>query len=219
MLPGRAVITFAASDVKRITSGRDVHVMEAWAAFRAIHHFAGSDTIVVRSFFGGPNIAALVEELSSFGVKEFILWGYCGGMADNSRIGDVYLARGAIREDGISHHYLDSEDDYISSDWTDSWVSACESEYIRLADIWSTDAIYRETENKIKAYRERGVAGVEMEVASLYSVCRAKGLKCIAILVVSDLFTCGQWVSGFHERSFGEGVKKVSRFITEKVVM
>ncbi len=159
MLPQRAVITFSDADLRKMTNWKGSTAVQAWVPFRALHHLTGTRTIVTRSSFGGPNVAALVEELCAFGVREFVLWGYCGGIAKDSRIGDLYLARGAIREDGISHHYLEDEGDYVSSNWIGDWMSAGEAEGFRVADIWSIDAIYRETEGKIEAYsgaRHRG---------------------------------------------------------------
>jgi len=219
MLPERAVITFSDADLRKMTNRKGSTTVQAWVPFRALHHLTGTRTIVTRSSFGGPNVAALVEELCAFGVREFVLWGYCGGIAKDSRIGDLYLARGAIREDGISHHYLEDEGDYVASNWIGDWMSAGEAEGFRVVDIWSIDAIYRETEGKIEAYAKRGIAGVEMEVASLYAVCLAKGLKAIAFLVVSDLFSGGEWVGGFHGKPFKEGVKRMSRFMNEEAVL
>lgn len=218
-LPARAIITFDGGDLRRLTEWRGASLVEAWVPFRTIYLLSGTATAATKSSFGGPNIAALVEELSAFGVTEFVLWGYCGGMAPGSKAGDLYLARGALREEGISYHYLEDEDDFVLADWADQWTKAAEAEGVRLADIWTTDAIYRETQNKIDACTARGISGVEMEVASFYAVCKSKGLKAAAFLVVSDVFNNGKWISGFHTRPFKEGVKKLSRFINEKAVI
>lgn len=160
-----------------------------------------------------------MEELSAFGVREFVLWGYCGGMAPDSAVGDIYLAGRALREEGVSYHYLEDEEDMVLSRWVDDWSPASVGSGFRVADIWTTDAIYRETQNKIDACVERGILAVEMEVASFYAVGRAKDLKAVAFLVVSDVFNNGTWTSGFHTRPFKEGVKKLSRFMSEKVVV
>lgn len=219
MLPRRAVITFSQADLHRMTKEKGASIVEPWSSFRVLYYIAGTNTVVVRAFFGGPNIAALVEELSAFGVSEFVVWGYCGSIARDGRIGDLYLVRSALREDGISYHYLDDDNDYVTSDWVDDWMPVIEEEGFRAVRVWSTDAIYRETEGKVDAYARRGISGVEMEAASLYAVSRAKGLKAAAFLVVSDLFSAGQWVSGFHGKPFKDGVKKMSRFMNEKVVV
>lgn len=217
-LPERAIITFSNGDLRRLTEKGDAPAVTAWQPFRAIYSLSAS-TIAVNSFFGGPNVAALVEELSSFGVREFILWGYCGGISASSGIGSLYVAGRALREDGISYHYLEDDSEFVSSDWAKEWFAVCESRGFQCVDVWSTDAIYRETHQKITDYAGRGITAVEMETASLYAVCRSKGLKAAAFLVVSDLINTATWQGGFHTRPFKEGVRNMARFMTEKAIL
>jgi uridine phosphorylase len=217
-LPERVIITFSNGDLRRLTeNAHAASVITAWQPFRTMYRLSSS-TSAVTSFFGGPNIAALVEELSSFGASEFILWGYCGGISGSSRIGDLYLARRALREDGISYHYLEDDDEFVSSEWAKEWSDIAKAAGFHNVDVWSTDAIYRETERKIADYSGRGVVAVEMEVASLYAVCRAKGLKAAAFLVVSDLVSKGEWQGGFHTRPFKDAVKSMARFMADHAI-
>jgi len=217
-LPARAVITFSDGDLKRVMSRKETMVNEAWQPFRTIHHIKERATAITRSYFGGPNIAALVEELAAFGVRECVLWGYCGAISDSINIGDVIIAKSALREDGVSYHYLAEDEDFIESNWFEKWSCAKDDYGFREGAIWTCDALYRETEGKISRYRERDILGVEMEVASFYAVCRHKGIKGIALLVVSDAFRDGIWRSGFHTKPFKVGVKHLTKFVFDKVI-
>lgn len=218
-LPKRAVIVFNTGDLRHIT-GRFKHsLVDAWSGFRTIYRIEGKDTVVTRSAFGGPNIAAMVEELACFGVEEFCLWGYCGGIKEGLKFGDVIAVEGALREDGVSYHYLDKgEADIVYTDWIDYWNSQIKDHNFLKGIIWSCDALYRETEKKIKKYSRKGVLAVEMEVASFYSVCRYRGVKGIAFLVVSDLLYGGRWKGGFHTKALQQGVQKLSKFILDIVI-
>ncbi|MEN6616449.1 MAG: nucleoside phosphorylase [Syntrophorhabdus sp.] len=218
-LPERAIIVFNDADLRRLTDTRESAAIPAWLPFRVIHGLTGTRTVAVRSFFGGPNIAALVEELAAFGVRECILWGYCGSITREHGIGDICIAKRAFREEGISHHYLESENYFVSSVWVDAWVDRAGSSNFSPVDVWTTDAIYRETRGKIAEFARQGMAAVEMETASFYAVCNAKGLKSISFLVVSDLLMDEKWIHGFHTRQFKEGIKKLSRFITEHAIL
>jgi len=217
-LPARAVIVFSDGDLKRITKSNQTMVNEAWQPFRTIHHIKKSATVMTKCSFGGPNIAALVEELAVFGMKECVLWGYCGAIRGDMNIGDVIIAKRALREDGVSYHYLEEDDDFVESNWFEKWSCAKDDYGFREGTIWSCDALYRETGEKISRYRERGILGVEMEVASFYAVCRHKGVKGIAFLVVSDTFRDGSWKSGFHTKPFREGIKRLTGFVLNKVI-
>ena len=217
-LPARALVTFSAGDLKRATNNEKTIINVAWRPFRTIHHMKGSDTVITQCSFGGPNIAALVEELAAFGMKECVLWGYCGAIRSGINIGDVIIAKKALREDGVSYHYLEEDEDFVESNWFEKWVFAKDDYAFREGAIWSCDAIYRETEEKISRYGERGILGVEMEVASFYAVCRHVGVKGIAFLVVSDTFRDGRWKSGFHTKPFKEGIKRLTEFVLDKVI-
>ena len=217
-LPARAVVTFSAGDLKRITNSKETIINEAWRPFRTIHHIKGEDTVITQCSFGGPNIAALVEELAAFGVIECVLWGYCGAIRNDINIGDVIIVKGALREDGVSYHYLEENEDFAESNWFEKWALAKDDYGFREGAIWSCDAIYRETEDKMSRYGGKGVLGVEMEVASFYAVCRYTGVKGIAFLVVSDVFREGLWKSGFHTRPFREGIKRLTGFVLDKVI-
>jgi uridine phosphorylase len=217
-LPARAVVTFSDGDLKRVMNRKETMVNAAWQPFRTIHHIRESAVVMTKCFFGGPNIAALVEELSAFGVKECVLWGYCGAIHNDVSIGDVIVVKKALREDGASYHYLEEDEDFIESNWFEKWVFARDDFGFREGSIWSCDAIYRETEEKISSYGGRNILGVEMEVASFYAVCKHKGIKGIAFLVVSDTFRDGLWKSGFHTKPFREGVKRLTGFVLDKVI-
>lgn len=64
-----------------------------------------------------------------------------------------------------------------------------------------------------------GIHAVEMEVASFYAVCKAKRLKGIAFLVVSDIFRQNRWKPGFSEESFKEGTRKLREFFLEHGIL
>jgi uridine phosphorylase len=217
-LPARAVVTFSTGDLKRVMNSKETVVNETWQPFRTIHHVKESATIMTKSYFGGPNIAALVEELTAFGMKECVLWGYCGAIHNDVNIGDVIIAQRALREDGVSYHYLEEDEDFVESNWFEKWAFTKDDYGFREGAVWSCDAIYRETEEKISRYGERRILGVEMEVASFYAVCRHKGVRGIAFLVVSDVFRDGIWKGGFHTKPFKEGVKRLTGFVLDKVI-
>jgi len=218
LLPERAIITFSAQDLRRITGKRETLSCEAWRPFRSLFLIKGSDTLITRSGFGGPNIASLVEELSAFGVKEFVLWGYCGGIKEGIRIGDIIIATKALREDGVSYHYLERNDSFVECNWLEEWVSSNPAQSFHRGAVWSCDAVYRETVSKIGLYGEHGILAVEMEVASFYAVCRFKNVSGVAFLVVSDRFSHGLWTGGFRTKPFREGVERLTEFVLAEAV-
>lgn len=217
-LPERVVIVFDAGGLRSLIHRTGAGIVDQWSGFRSIYRVPQRSVVITRSYFGGPNVATLVEELSPFGVKEFVLCGYCGAINDTLQIGDLIACSGALREDGISYHYLNDPADIVYSDWAGTWQLSAGEKDLRWGLVWSCDAIYRETVNKIERYRKRGILAVEMEVASLYAVCMFKDVKAVAFLVVSDAFSNGAWKGGFHTGALKKGVRELSDFILEKVI-
>lgn len=217
-LPPRAVIAFSDGDLRRLMKERKAILCDAWQPFRTIYRVEGTATVITGCSIGGPNIAALVEELAAFGVKECVLWGYCGALRDDINIGDIVIVKQALREEGVSFHYLDEETDFVESPWHEEWAYVKDDYSFREGAVWSCDALYRETEEKISHYSNQGILGVEMETASFYSVCRYKGIKGIVFLVVSDAFLHKRWKSGFRTKPFKEGVKRLTGFMLDKVI-
>lgn len=214
VLPKRAIIAFNNVDLRRILAELEHTLLVGWSPFRTIYKIKDKETIITKSPIGGPNIAAVVEEFSSFGVKEFILWGYCGGIKKGLKFGDTILAQGALREDGVSYHYVeDNEDDIVYSNWLDKWQGLAKDAGFLEGNVWSCDAIYRETTQKVMKYGSEGILAVEMEVASFYSVCKFRAVKGIAFLVVSDILTAEKWSAGFYNKQFKKGAKKLMDFL------
>ena len=216
-LPKRAVIVFTPADLSALVGRTGAAPVAAWLPFRRFYRTAGGGTVLARSAVGGPALAALVEELAAFGAEEFCLWGYCGGIGGGVRPGDVVLATEAVREEGVSAHYLESADRVVASAWAGEWRAQADEAGFRAGCVWTTDAIYRETADKVARYAEEGVIGVDMEAASLYAVCSHKGLRGVAFLVVSDLVGAGGWQSGFRGNELKAGAGRLCEFVLKKV--
>ena len=58
---------------------------------------------------GAPVVASLTEEMIAWGVKRFIILSWGGALQTSLNTGDIVVADKAIRDEGVSHHYLPSE--------------------------------------------------------------------------------------------------------------
>ncbi|MDP6701019.1 MAG: uridine phosphorylase, partial [Candidatus Latescibacteria bacterium] len=57
---------------------------------------------------GAPSTAIAMEELALAGGKVFIRVGSCASVTENIPIGDVVIATGGVRDEGVSHTYAPS---------------------------------------------------------------------------------------------------------------
>jgi purine-nucleoside phosphorylase len=79
--------------------------------------------------------------------------------------------------------------------------------------VWTTDAPYRETADKVKRYQTDGVLGVDMETSALFTVAAFRGIQAASLLVVSDDLSRLKWRHGFREKNFLESREKAIHFL------
>jgi uridine phosphorylase len=122
---------------------------------------------------GAPIAAGLLEEVIGFGCRKFIACGGCGVLEKDIAVGHIIVASGAVRDEGLSYHYLPPAREVIANELgIHALVKTLDSRGVpyRVGKTWTTDAPYRETPNKIARRKEEGCIVVEMESAALMAV-------------------------------------------------
>ena len=170
---------------------------------------------VMPSPIGAPVAVMLLEQLIALGARRFLYLGFCGALEPALVIGDLFIPQQAIREEGTSYHYLPAGVEPAASP---AMTAPLQKEgerqglHLRQGRLWTTDAPYRETAEKIADFRAAGVQAVDMEVAALLSVAAYRGCEVAALLVVSDECYHPTWRPGF-------GVPALRRGCQEAVVL
>jgi uridine phosphorylase len=160
---------------------------------------------------GAPYAAMLLETLIAWGAQKIIFIGWCGSISQKIKIGDIIVATSAIIDEGTSRHY--KEDDHQISFPSERMVTELKDALDRIrvnyhhGPLWTTDAIYRETRDKIEDYQRLDVVGVEMEISALFSVAKFRKVDMGAIVVVSDELASFKWRPGFKTDIFKHGRK------------
>jgi len=128
---------------------------------------------------GAPIAAGLLEEAIAFGCRKFIACGGCGVLEKDMAVGHIVVVSGAIRDEGVSYHYLPPGREVVANASVVSvLVNLLDGRGIphRVGRTWTTDAPYRETANKIARRREEGCLTVEMESAALMAVAQFRNV-------------------------------------------
>ena len=151
-------------------------------------------------FFGAPHAVAGMEKLIALGARRIWAFGWCGSLQPDIKTGHLIIPTGAISEEGTSRHYPigqeSPETDKRLNNLIEAELSAQGLSY-RRGPVWTTDAIYRETPDKVRSYRKKGVLAVEMEIAALITVALYRSVALAALLVVSDELHDLRWRPGF----------------------
>ena len=145
---------------------------------------------------GAPLAASLLEEAIARGCRKFVAVGGCGVLDKNIAVGHLLLPISALRDEGMSYHYLppsrEVDADPIVLAAIERVLQRHGIEYLR-TKTWTTDAIYRETENKASAYLDEGCLTVEMETAAFYAVAQFRGVRLGQILYGGDAVIPKAW--------------------------
>ncbi len=176
---------------------------------------------VTGPFIGAAYGAMLMESLIARGIDSIIVFGWCGAVSKEFKIGDIILPDRAIADEGVTRNYLDSDLEFPR-------VSASQNQHARLCrafekksisykrgTIWTTDAIYRETPTKVDYFKKQGAVAVEMECSALFSVAGFHKKEVAAVLVVSDEVNPGAWKPGFRTKIFKDARKSALAVILD----
>ena len=110
---------------------------------------------------GAPLAAGLLEEAIACGCRKFIVCGGCGVLQKDIAVGHLIVVSGAVRDEGVSYHYLPPGREVQAHR---SGVAALEATLNQrgvpylVGKTWTTDAIYRETPDKIAARKAKAVS-------------------------------------------------------------
>ena len=171
----------AASVAGRLDGSKEVGNFREYVSFQGTYQ--GVPLTVTSHGVGGAGAAVAFEELIQGGAKTIIRLGTCGAFLPHIRSGDLLIATGAAREDGVSAQLLPLSYPAISDlDVTRALVDAANAvDGVRYAVgvVLTKAAFYpgalpdqREVWSAIP-----GLVGVEMELATLLIVAALRGVR------------------------------------------
>ena len=165
---------------------------------------------------GAPQGVIVMEKLIAMGAKRIWVLGWCGSLQSHLRIGDLIIPTTALSEEGTSAHYpVDKEKCKTSSVLNTVLETALSKADLpfKKGPVWTTDAIYRETERKVIAYGKKGYLAVEMEMSALIRLAAYRSVELAGLLVVSDELFALKWHNAFKTDRLKKRSKAAGRLI------
>jgi uridine phosphorylase len=180
-------------------------------------HIRDDGVFLSGPFMGAPYAVMILETLVAWGAKEVIFLGWCGAISATVSIGDILVPTLAWVDEGTSGAYSSTPAASPSDSLTCGIKSALQSSALSFHEgaIWTTDAIFRETPDKVTHFREKGALAVEMELSALFTVSAFLGIALSAILVVSDDLSSLTWKPGFKDKRFVDTRHKLPAVIAQ----
>ena len=188
-LPEYALVCGDPRRAKRISeyldNHREIGSNREYVTYRGEWH--GVDLTVSSHGVGGPGAICMFEELAQAGSKTIIRVGTCGGLAPEIEDGDLVIATGAVREDGVSDQLVPPAYPALS---TPEVVIALQESATAVAWAWHRGVIWTKAaffpgvvESGYGMYVKAGVIAVEMELSALLVMAGLRGIRAGGILV------------------------------------
>lgn len=160
--------------------------------------YNGKSIGIVQGFLGAAGSAGLLEELIVMGMKKFIVCGGAGVLQKGIQVGRLIIPYAAVRDEGVSYHYIQPSREIECNQYAVNVIEKLFQDenipYIK-AKTWTTDAFYRETEDKIALRVSEGCVTVEMEASAFFAVARFRNVVLGQILYGGDDLSGIEWDS------------------------
>lgn len=204
-LPERCVIAFSKTSVQAIAEKYGAPVISeihSCTVNLPIYEIdvGGVKIALITGFVGAVNAATQIHELYAGGVRKIIACGAAGTLTPKP-LGALVIPNCSVRDEGASYHYAPPSYE-IQADG--EVVKHIENTLTKLGlphvtgKTWTTDAFYRETEDKIALRRSQGCITVEMECSAMIAVSRFLNVE------FGQILYCGDDLSGedYDTRNF-----------------
>jgi uridine phosphorylase len=161
---------------------------------------------IIGKAVGASFAVLLAEQLFASGCKLLLSMTSAGQLVQLTEPPYFILIEKAVRDEGTSYHYLPpSEFSFLKDQLKEKLSGAFDKLDLKIftGATWTTDAPYRETEDAINHYKEKGIHAVEMEASALYAFAQArdKSVICFANVTNQMASIAGDFEKGEHNGS------------------
>ena len=187
---------------KRLTEGQLTKVAQLFSATVTLPVYITKHNDqpvgIIQGYVGSAGAAAQLEELIALGFNRFIACGAAGTLQKGISLGGLIVPNAAIRDEGTSYHYIPPSREARCDHAVLETIATCLRKrhipYV-MGKTWTTDAFYRETEEKIALRRSEGCLCVEMETATYFAVSQFRNVAFGQILYGGDDLSGIEWDS------------------------
>ncbi len=202
-LPEVGILAVNPSDGVHLKELADRYRMRRHGLFHSRLH-AAADFFLAGPAVGAPMAVLCLEKLIALGARTVLVHGWCGSLVPGLAGADILVPTWGLPEEGTSRHYgapaRPGPDQGLAGElarWLDQAEAGC-----RRGPVWTTDAPYRETREKVERYGRDGIMAVDMEYTALCTVAAFRGIRLAAALLVSDELWQTPWRPLYGQKRF-----------------
>jgi uridine phosphorylase len=154
---------------------------------------AGQEVGIIGRVVGASFAVLVAEELFASGCRLLVSLTSAGQIMASGPPPYFVVIDRALRDEGTSYHYAPPAEFAEADPSLVGRAARATSEReprVVVGGTWTTDAPFRETAEAIEAARSKGILGVEMEAAALYTFARSAGVSLLCLAHITN--TMGQ---------------------------
>lgn len=161
-----------------------------------LYRISGTEIGLTMVNVGASRAVKQFEDLFAMGVEQAVVFGTCGVL--DRQIGDcaIILPDCAVREEGTSYHYAPPSHDVAVNAGTlgdlKSFFDEKKLEY-SVGKVWTTDAFYRETPDKLAQRRAEGCIAVDSECSALAALAQFRRKRIVHFFYAADNLDAKVW--------------------------
>lgn len=145
---------------------------------------------------GAASCAGIIEDLIQFGMEKLVLFGTCGVLDQDIEATSIMIPTAALRDEGTSYHYLPASDEVeVNQSSLPLFQAFLKKHQVShtIGKVWTTDAPYRETVDKMKRRKEAGAICVDMECSAVAALAAFRGFELCHFFYAADHLSEEKW--------------------------
>ncbi len=168
------------------TIGKLMEGVKEWAYNREyksiVGEYKGQRILAMSTGIGAPSAGIGIEELHNVGIHYVVRVGSAGAMQKGIGLGELIVAEGAVREDGLSKRYVPeiypAVPSYALLNLAHKYAPQAVYGIIRSHDGFYTD----DNADDEAFWSKKGIVGSDMESGVLMVIGRLRGMETLSIL-------------------------------------
>lgn len=200
-MPKVAVACYAKETFERMLAGFEAEQIASTSTANGIIPiykvtYKGVEMALFMNDVGAPASVALMEDLYQMGAEKIIIFGTCGVLEKSIEDCAIIIPNSAMRDEGTSYHYVPASDEIpVNEKYMSVFTGMLDELQVKytVGKTWTTDAIYRETADKIKHRKEQGCICVDMECSADAAVAQFRGKDLVQFFYAADNLDAEEW--------------------------
>ena len=156
------------------------------------------DIALYEADVGAPACVGMLEDLFAMGVEKLVLFGTCGVLDRSIEDCGIIIPTSALRDEGTSFHYAPPSDEItVNPKYREEFIEILDRHKCgyTMGKVWTTDAMYRETAEKMACRKAAGCVCVDMECSAVAAMAQFRGKEVFHFFHAADNLDGEAWDS------------------------